>query len=96
MNTRPYALKLVEYLSICPQVSFGKTLWSFQATWFDKWPWLYWDITSESVFCHICVHAEQADLLRGKSANTAFLTHSGIMLLSNFGYMDNQLVILKQ
>ena len=43
-----------------PKVCFGKTkpvYRSFNVTWFDKWPWLHWDVASERAFCHTFVLA---------------------------------------
>ena len=58
-----------------PKVSFGKTAVktrAFQPAWFDKWPWLHWDNSSERVFCHVCVRAVQA----GKLSTTMLTKHS--------------------
>ena len=38
---------------VYPKVSFGKTKLvyrSFNATWYDKWPWLHWDASTERAF----------------------------------------------
>ena len=47
---------------------------SFQAKWFDKFPWLHWDDRTESCFCHLCLKASQAGLLLTNTAESAFIS----------------------
>ena len=48
--------------------------WAFNVTWFDKWPWLHWDASSQCVFCHICVSASRQKKLRALFADAAFIS----------------------
>ena len=60
-----------------PKVSFGKgskaRYRSFQSSWFDKWPWLHWNESLESVLCHVCMQAVKAGTLRAKTCDQAFI-----------------------
>ena len=63
--------------ALFPKVSFGRssiTVRSFQAVWFDKWKWLHWDNSTESVYSHICLRALRAGTLQCKTVDQAFLT----------------------
>ena len=60
-----------------PKVCFGKTkpvYRSFNVTWFDKWPWLHWDVASERAFCHTCVLAYKQKKPRSSCADPAFIS----------------------
>ena len=60
-----------------PKVCFGKTksvYRAFNPAWFDKWPWLHWDVSSERAFCHICVLACKQKKLRVSCADPAFIS----------------------
>jgi hypothetical protein len=62
--------------AVFPEVSFGKKApksRSFQATWFDSWPWLHWHDSVKKVFCHVCVKAAKSGKLKCKTANQAFI-----------------------
>ena len=59
-----------------PKVSFGEKApksRSFQAAWFDNWPWLHWHDSVEKVFCHFCVKAAKSGKLKCKTAEQAFI-----------------------
>ena len=63
-------------LASFPKVSFGKgsKKRSFQSSWFDKWPWLHWNESHESVLCHVCIQAVKAGTLRAKTCDQAFIS----------------------
>ena len=63
-------------LASFPKVSFGKgsKKRSFQFSWFDKWPWLHWNESHESVLCHVCIQAVKAGTLRAKTCDQAFIS----------------------
>ncbi len=47
---------------------------SFQASWFDKWPWLHYNEVYDTVICFICMAAVQQNKLQWASnADTAFI-----------------------
>ena len=42
-----------------PKRSFGqKTVVhrSFQSSWFSRWPFLHYKESTDTVFCHVCLH----------------------------------------
>ena len=60
-----------------PKVSFGKAkpvYRSFNVGWFDKWPWLHWDVATERAYCHTCVLAYTQNKLRSLCADPAFIS----------------------
>ena len=61
-----------------PKRKFGQTTIverSFQASWFDLWPWLHYDEQQDAVFCHICLKAkEEKKIVWSHNAEAAFLT----------------------
>ena len=47
--------------------------WSFQPSWFDKWPWLHYCEDSNSVFCFTCMKAcLESKLYSSLNAESAF------------------------
>ena len=49
---------------------------AFQAQWFGKWRWLYYDCSRDLAFCHTCVTAFKTSKLKLSSGNvkdSAFL-----------------------
>ena len=64
-------------LAYFPRVTFGKgsIKRSFQSSWFDKWPWLHWNESHESVLCHhVCIQVVKAGTLRAKTCDRAFIS----------------------
>ena len=61
-----------------PKKSFGKTKpvkRSFQPSWFDKWPWLHYNESDDSVLCFTCAQANaQKKLQWSTNADTAFIS----------------------
>ena len=60
-----------------PKLPFGKTKVAycpFQASWFDWWSWLHWDVVTERAFCHVCVLAFKQKKLNAANADAAFIT----------------------
>ena len=59
-----------------PKRSFGKnaqTTRSFQPTWFIDHPWIHYDETNDSAFCHVCIQAYHRGCLSSKTAEPRFL-----------------------
>ena len=60
-----------------PKREFGKTkviMWSFQPSWFEKWPWLHYNESEDSVLCHTCAKASlQKKIQWSLSADMAFI-----------------------
>ena len=55
-----------------PKCEFGKTKIvkrAFQAQWFGKWRWLYYDCSRDLAFCHTCVTAFKTSKLKLSSSN---------------------------
>ena len=80
-------------LATFPKVSFGKGLKkrSFQSSWFDKWPWLLWNESHESVLFHVCIQAVKAGNLRAKTCDQFFISRGfkiGMMLPVYFAAMS--------
>ena len=47
---------------------------SYQCEWFIKYPWLDYDVTSDSVTCHICKHQNSLGNLKAeRSKENTFL-----------------------
>ena len=69
---KPHQPRLTSF----PVVAFGSgsKRRSFQANWFDKWPWLHWNDSLESIFCHVCIQASRAGLIRTKISDQAFIS----------------------
>lgn len=47
---------------------------SFQATWYDNYPWLHWDVKRERAFCYTCVKAARGKLLLNSKTDAAFIS----------------------
>ena len=69
---KPNQTRLVSF----PKVSFGKgsKKRSFQSSWFDRWPWLHWTESNESVLCHVRIQAVKAGTLLAKTCDQAFIS----------------------
>ena len=55
-----------------PKREFGKARIvkrSFQSSWFARWPWLHYDCSRDSAFCHVCVKAVKEAKMRLTSGN---------------------------
>ena len=46
----------------------------FQLAWFNKYPWLHYDICTDSAFCYNCLKANQTNALSTRKADAAFVT----------------------
>ena len=62
-----------------PKRSFGtgseKRVRSFRAEWCTKFPWLHYDTSSDSAFCHVCLKAEyEKRLLASRKRDQAFIS----------------------
>ena len=69
---KPHQPRLTSF----PVVAFGSgsKRRSFQANWFDMWPWLHWNDSLESVFCHVCIQVSRAGLMCTKTSDQAFIS----------------------
>ena len=48
---------------------------SCRAAWFDKYDWLHYDATADSVFCHLCMSAEfEKRFLASTKRDPAFIS----------------------
>ena len=57
--------------------SFGKTSVvkrSFQAAWFDKFPWIHYDEALDAALCHLCARAENGGKLMANCKDVAFVS----------------------
>ena len=60
-----------------PMRSFGKTSVvkrSFQAAWFDKFPWIHYDEAMDAALCHLCARAENGGKLMANCKDVAFVS----------------------
>ena len=61
-----------------PKRSFGKSKIverSFQPGWFQKWPFLHYDESNDSVFCHVCTMSFKLKRMKSSTrADPAFVT----------------------
>ena len=58
-----------------PKHKFGSTVKSFRATWCEDYPWLHYDKTSDSAFCHLCMRTvSEGKLLASTKCNPAFIS----------------------
>ena len=71
---QPHQPKSFEF----PKRSFGKTTVvkrSFQASWFDKWPWLHYVESSDVALCFNCSQARKQKRLQwSNNADEAFIS----------------------
>ena len=71
---KPHQPRIVNF----PKRNFGKTKVvkrSFQSCWFDKWPWLHYNESDDSVLCYTCAKASlQKKLQWSLSADLAFIS----------------------
>ena len=60
---------------VFPKTVFGKKERSFNASWYSKFPWLHYDMRSDSVFCYTCMvaHTKGHKAVSG-NADPAFMT----------------------
>ena len=57
---------------VFPKRSFGKKSVeerSFRAAWFEKWSWLHYNKTEDSVLCHICATAVQKGRIKESTSD---------------------------
>ena len=60
-----------------PKRSFGKKTVvkrSFQAAWFQQWPFLHYDQANDLVYCHVCVKSFKQKTMRTSKADPAFVS----------------------
>ena len=57
-----------------PPRVFGSKQRKFQASWFDKYPWLHYDSSTDSAFCYHCVKANYTNALSASRTDQAFTT----------------------
>lgn len=62
-------------------ISFPKTQYnvkgfkrSFQSAWFERFPWLHYDIEKDAAFCFICIKALNAKAICSSKLEKAFVT----------------------
>jgi hypothetical protein len=63
-----------------PKRTFGlkKEERSFRADWYEKYPWLHYDVNNDSAFCHLCVTADrQGKFLASTKRDAAFISVGG-------------------
>ena len=63
-----------------PQREFGKSSvvkCSFQAQWFQWWPWLHYDVNRDQAFCFSCVMAYKNNYLHSTSCLEKFFIYTG-------------------
>ena len=57
--------------------SFGKeevVQRSFQPKWFDKYNWLHYDESSDSLMCHVCSRADREGKLKSALKDAVFIS----------------------
>ena len=64
---------------VFPKRKFGKTKVcerSFQATWFQQFPWVHYDETRDLAFCHTCIQAynNKIKLISGGNMELTFVS----------------------
>ena len=47
---------------------------SFQAAWFDKFPWIHYDEALDAALCHLCARAENGGKLMANCKDVAFVS----------------------
>ena len=47
---------------------------SFQPQWFNKWSWLHYNETQDSVLCYICVNASIENKITSGYVDNAFIS----------------------
>lgn len=57
-----------------PQRVFGTKKYRFQASWFQRWPWLHYIENSDAVLCHVCTKANNLELPLTEKGDPAFTT----------------------
>lgn len=60
-----------------PKRPFGKNAAvqrTFQASWFDKFKWLHYDESADSVVCHLCSRAHHEGKLKSATKDSAFIS----------------------
>ena len=58
-----------------PKRKFGATERSFRRQWCDSFPWLHYDVASDSAFCHLCMRAvSEGKLLASTKHDPAFIS----------------------
>ncbi len=74
MELQPHQLKSFDF----PKRSFGKkvpVMRSFQAAWFDRWPWLHYIESRDVVLCFHCAEAKKQKKLNWcNNADEAFIS----------------------
>ena len=68
-----------------PKRRFGQTkvvYRSFQALWFRDWPFLHYEESSDSAYCHTCVTAFKEKKIRSPHADAAFVRLYKLILVA--------------
>ena len=56
-----------------PQREFGQKKYRFQASWFQKWPWLHYVEHNDTVLCHTCACAAAMELPSTEKGELSFV-----------------------
>ena len=60
---------------VFPKRTIGRVTRYCQRSWFDKYPFLHYDVDEDAVFCHTCMLAvEQKKIRKAKRGDTAFVS----------------------
>ena len=60
-------------------ITFPKTQYklfkqAFQSSWFDRFPWLHYDVVNDSAFCFTCIKAASQNLITSSKIEQTFVT----------------------
>jgi hypothetical protein len=57
-----------------PKTQFKLFKRAFQSSWFDRFPWLHYDVVNDSAFCFTCIKAASQNLITSSKIEQTFVT----------------------
>ena len=59
---------------VFPKTQYKLFKRAFQSAWFDRFPWLHYDVTNDAAFCFTCIKAISQNLITSSKIEQTFVT----------------------
>ena len=59
-----------------PKTQYKEYKRSFQSSWFDRFPWLHYNVVNDAAYCFTCVRAASENLITLSKIEQTFVTAS--------------------
>ena len=57
-----------------PKTQYKEYKRSFQSSWFDRFPWLHYNVVNDAAYCFTCVRAASENLITSSKIEQTFVT----------------------